>query len=153
MRLSIPCAAPAPSWAKRSTTRAATAWVRCTSWAATRRPTPCAAETNLRRLGPARLERWDATRLPLEDASVDRVVSNPPFGKQLSKPEEVGPLYGRMVPEYDRVLRPGGRAVLLVGEGGPLREAARAAGWKSLRQLDVRVLGQPAVITVWRKPG
>jgi hypothetical protein len=27
------------------------------------------------------------------------------------------------------------------------------AGWKLLRQLDVRVLGQPAVITVWRKPG
>jgi hypothetical protein len=43
--------------------------------------------------------------------------------------------------------------VLLVGEDAPLREAARAAGWKLLRQLDVRVLGQPAVITVWRKPG
>jgi 23S rRNA G2445 N2-methylase RlmL len=112
-----------------------------------------AAETNLRRLGPARLERWDATRLPLEDASVDRIVSNPPFGKQLGRPEEVGPLYGRMVPEYDRVLKPGGRAVLLVAEAAPLREAARAAGWKPLRQPDVRVLGQPAVITVWRKAG
>jgi tRNA (guanine6-N2)-methyltransferase len=112
-----------------------------------------AAETNLRRLGPSRLERWDATRLPLENASVDRVVSNPPFGKQLGRPEEVGPLYGRMVPEYDRVLKPGGRAVLLVAEGDPLREAARKAGWKLLRQLGVRVLGQPAIITVWRKPG
>ncbi len=112
-----------------------------------------AAETNLRRLGPARLERWDATRLPLEDGRVDRIVSNPPFGKQLSRPEEVGLLYRRMVPEYDRVLRPGGRAVLLVSEGDPLHEAARAAGWKPLRQLAVRVLGQPAVITVWRKPG
>jgi 23S rRNA G2445 N2-methylase RlmL len=112
-----------------------------------------AAETNLRRLGPARLERWDATRLPLEDASVDRIVSNPPFGKQLGRPEEVGPLYARMVPEYDRVLKPGGRAVMLVAEATPLREAARGSGWKLLRQLGVRVLGQPAVITVWRKPG
>jgi 23S rRNA G2445 N2-methylase RlmL len=112
-----------------------------------------AAETNLRRLGPARLERWDATRLPLDDASVDRIVSNPPFGKQLSRPEEIAPLYRRLVPEYDRVLKPGGRAVLLVSEADVLREAARAAGWKLLRQLEVRVLGQPAVITVWRKPG
>jgi tRNA (guanine6-N2)-methyltransferase len=112
-----------------------------------------AAATNLRRLGPARLERWDATRLPLEDGSVDRVVSNPPFGKQLSRPEEIGPLYARMVPEYDRVLKPGGRAVLLVSEDAPLRTAARTVSWKPLRQIDVRVLGQPAVITVWRKPG
>jgi SAM-dependent methyltransferase len=112
-----------------------------------------AAEVNLRHLGPARLERWDATHLPLDDASVDRIVSNPPFGKQLSRPEEVGPLYRRLVPEYDRVLKPCGRAVLLVSEDAPLREAARDAGWKLLRQLDVRVLGQPAVITVWRKPG
>jgi 23S rRNA G2445 N2-methylase RlmL len=112
-----------------------------------------AAETNLRRLGPARLERWDATALPLEDAGVDRLVSNPPFGKQLSSPDEVAPLYRRVVPEYDRVLKPGGRAVLLVSEEGPLKEAARAAGWKLLRQLGVRVLGQSAGITVWRKPG
>ncbi len=111
-----------------------------------------AAETNLRRLGPSRLERWDATHVPLENASVDRIVSNPPFGKQLSRPEEIGPLYRRMVPEYDRVLKPGGRAVLLVSEEAPLREAARAVGWKLLRQVDVRVLGQMAVISVWRKP-
>jgi len=112
-----------------------------------------AAETNLRHLGPARLERWDATHLPLEDASADRIVSNPPFGKQLSRPDEVGPLYRRMIPEYDRLLKPGGRAVLLVSEGALLRETARTVGWKLLREIDVRVLGQPAVITVWRKPG
>ena len=111
-----------------------------------------AAEINLRRLGPARLERWDAMRLPLPAASVDRIVSNPPFGKQLSRPEEIGPLYRRLVPAYDRILKPGGRAVLLVSEEEPLREAARSAGWKLLRQLHLRVLGQSAVITVWRKP-
>jgi 23S rRNA G2445 N2-methylase RlmL len=111
-----------------------------------------AAESNLRRLGPARLERWEAGRLPLDDASADRIVSNPPFGKQLSRPEDVGPLYRRVLPEYDRVLKPGGLAVLLVSEDAPLRDAARGAGWKLVRQLDVRVLGQPAVIIVWRKP-
>jgi 23S rRNA G2445 N2-methylase RlmL len=112
-----------------------------------------AAAINLRRLGAAWLCRWDARRLPLPAASADRAVSNPPFGKQLSSPEEIGPLYRGAVAEIDRVLRPAGRAVLLVAEMGPLRAAARAAGWKSLRELPVRVLGQAAVISVWRKPG
>jgi tRNA (guanine6-N2)-methyltransferase len=112
-----------------------------------------AAAANLRRLGQARLAWWDATRLPLASASVDRIVSNPPFGKQLASPEEVGPLYRRMVRAYDRVLRPGGQAVLLVSRPGALGGAARKVGWRPLRELSVRVLGQPAVLSVWRKPG
>jgi 23S rRNA G2445 N2-methylase RlmL len=112
-----------------------------------------AAVTNLRRLGPRLLARWDATRLPLPDGSVDRIVSNPPFGKQLGRPEDIAPLYRRAVAEYDRVLRPGGRAVLLVAEVGALKEAARAVGWQPQRQLRVRVLGQPATVSAWRKEG
>ena len=34
-----------------------------------------------------------------------------------------------------------------------IKDAARDAGWKSLRQVRVRVLGQRATITVWRKSG
>lgn len=108
-----------------------------------------AAAVNLRRFQPALLARWDATRLPLPDRSVDRLISNPPFGVQLGRPEEIGPLYRRMVPEYARVLRPGGRAVLLVGDPVPLRDAARLAGWKRNREYRVRVLGQPATLTAW----
>jgi tRNA (guanine6-N2)-methyltransferase len=111
-----------------------------------------AAVGNLRRLGQPLLARWDARRLPLPDQSVDRLVSNPPFGKQLSTPEEVGPLYRRMVPEYDRVLKARGRAVLLVSEVPPLKEAARGVGWQFEQNLRIRVLGQPAVVAVWRKP-
>jgi hypothetical protein len=57
-----------------------------------------------------------------------------------------------MIPEFDRVLRPGGRAVLLTSEARLLNEVARAAGWRSLRQVKLRVLGQRAVVSVWRKP-
>lgn len=130
-----------------------------------------AAGINLRQLGPKRcrlgpdladepdggvpvfLARWDATRLPLAAGSVDRIVSNPPFGKQLGEPADIGPLYRQMAGEYDRVLRPGGRAVLLVGDARPLRDAAREAAWKALQQVPVQVLGQRAVISVWRRPG
>jgi 23S rRNA G2445 N2-methylase RlmL len=122
------------------------------------------AAANLGRLEPALLARWDARRLPLANSCVDRVVSNPPFGKRVGEPEEIGPLYARMVREVDRVLKPGGRAVLLVADAGRLRDAIRGltadgsdggegAGWKALRQVPVQVLGQRAVISVWRKPG
>jgi tRNA (guanine6-N2)-methyltransferase len=110
-----------------------------------------AATTNVRRLGPVQLAHWDAAALPLPDQSVDRIVSNPPFGKQLGRPAQIGPLYRRMLRAYDRVLRPGGRTVLLVSDLAALREAAREVCWKSQRQLRVRVLGEPAVVTVWRK--
>jgi 23S rRNA G2445 N2-methylase RlmL len=81
------------------------------------------------------------------------VISNPPFGVQLGEPEEIAPLYRRVVAELDRVLRPGGVAVLLAADLGALKDAAKAARWKSVRQLRVRVLGQRATITVWRKGG
>jgi 23S rRNA G2445 N2-methylase RlmL len=111
-----------------------------------------AAAVNLRKLGATFLACWDATRLPLDSASVDQVISNPPFGKQLASPEEVRPLYARMVREYDRVLRPGGQAVLLVADRGALRRAAERVRWQPGQQVPLHILGQPAWITLWRKP-
>jgi 23S rRNA G2445 N2-methylase RlmL len=109
------------------------------------------AAGNLRRLGQLTLFQGDARHLPLPPASVDRIVSNPPFGKQLSDPEAIVPLYHGMVAEYDRILRPGGLAVLLVSAVSVLRSAALAVGWKPVRQVRFRVLGQNAVICVWQK--
>jgi tRNA (guanine6-N2)-methyltransferase len=111
-----------------------------------------AAASNLHRVGPALLAHWDATRLPLAAASVDRVICNPPFGKQLASPEEIGPLYRAAVRECDRVLRPGGRAVFLVSEPDALRAAVKPHRWQPSRHLRVEVLGQPAEIGVWQKP-
>lgn len=109
----------------------------------------CAGE-NLQRLGEASLLRADARALPLASESVDRIVSNPPFGKQLSSLEEIGPLYQSAVREWGRVLKPGGRAVVLVAEAEVLRGAV-PRDWRSQRQLRVRILGQPAVLSVWQK--
>lgn len=111
-----------------------------------------AAAANLRKIGTTFLNRWDACRLPLAPASVDRILSNPPFGKQLGTPAELGRLYRAMLREYDRVLAPGGKAVLLVSEADVLFEAAAPlAHWRRVRLVKVRLLGQPALISVWRK--
>jgi tRNA (guanine6-N2)-methyltransferase len=110
-----------------------------------------AAGPNLRRVGHTVLSRWDARGLPLANESVDRILSNPPFGRQLSRPEEIGPLYEEAMRECNRVLRPRGRAVFLVADVDALKRAANAVSWKPVRQLRVRVLGYPAVMSVWRK--
>lgn len=112
-----------------------------------------AAASNLHRVGPALLVNWEATRLPLPADRVDRIVCNPPFGKQLSSPEEITPLYRSAMREFNRVLRPGGRAVFLVSESDALREAIKPHQWQPSRQMRVEVLGQPATISVWQKPG
>jgi tRNA (guanine6-N2)-methyltransferase len=108
---------------------------------------------NLEKVGKADLARWDATKLPLESESVDRIVSNPPFGKQLSSIDQIGPLYEAAAAEWDRVLRPGGRAVLLAMEQEGLKRVLQSHRWSVSRQLRVRLLGQPCVLSVWQKPG
>jgi 23S rRNA G2445 N2-methylase RlmL len=111
-----------------------------------------AAAVNLRSFGPEFLARWDARALPLAPASVERIVCNPPFGVQLGDPNEIGPLYRDAVREWDRVLTPEGRAVIIVSEPAELVSAARSVGWRLQRQVRVSVLGLRTLISVWQKP-
>lgn len=111
-----------------------------------------AAAANLKRYRPTLLARWDARRLPFESESVDRVISNPPFGRQLGEPQEIAKLYRDVLLEYQRILRPGGRVVMLVGDATPLLNAVDPLGWATQKQVRIRLLGLPAFIGVWRKP-
>lgn len=115
------------------------------------RPALAAAAVNLKPFHPDFLVHWDARRLPLPAASVDRVISNPPFGRQLGEPHEIATLYRLVVAECDRVLKPGGRAAFLVGDPEPLLAAVRPVGWAAHKQVRVRILGLPTLIGVWRK--
>jgi 23S rRNA G2445 N2-methylase RlmL len=72
-----------------------------------------AAAANKAAAKRAHFSRADARALPLADASVDRIVCNLPWGKQILSEGEIGALYRRALPECARVLRPGGRLVLL----------------------------------------
>jgi 23S rRNA G2445 N2-methylase RlmL len=64
----------------------------------------------------ATLVNWDAKRLPLADASVDKLVSNLPWGRRIGSHRINVHLYPGFMRETARVLRPGGVAVLLTQE-------------------------------------
>lgn len=71
------------------------------------------------------LRRADAARLPLPDGSVDAVVCNPPWGGQVAPGGGLAAAPGRWWAEVARVLRPEGRAVVLVPDTAALGVAIR----------------------------
>jgi 23S rRNA G2445 N2-methylase RlmL len=113
-----------------------------------------AMQENVRGLrGRIVTSRWDARKLPLEDASVDKVAVNLPFGKQIGNQAQLPELYRGVLAEIARVLRPGGRLVVLAGDARAL-EAARGSAARSLRpgpRHRVLVLGQGAMICLYTK--
>lgn len=110
------------------------------------------ANANLRKLGGAFLCQWDARRLPLRDGSVERIICNPPFGKQLAADQDLSKLYRNLTRQFDRVLAPKGKAVLLVSEFAVLREACEKLKWACEKRYRARILGQMATISLWQKP-
>ncbi len=100
-----------------------------------------------------RLLRWDSRRLPLRAGSVDKLVTNLPFGKQVLGEAEIGDLYVAFFAEARRVLARGGAGILLTDQEDALRRAVARAGLQaeSLAALSLKGLHPQ----VWRvvEPG
>ncbi|WP_124727023.1 methyltransferase domain-containing protein [Staphylospora marina] len=83
-----------------------------------------AARNNLHSQPHLSLHRWDARNLPLDAASVDRVVTNLPFGRQILHDGEIRPLYLGFMKELKRILSPDGQAILMTDRTDDLEAAA-----------------------------
>ncbi|MGO8951183.1 MAG: THUMP domain-containing class I SAM-dependent methyltransferase [Ktedonobacterales bacterium] len=94
------------------------------------------------------LQVWDARALPLDAASVTRIITNLPFGKQIGTPEANEHLYPALVKEFGRVLAAGGVLVALTSQDRHFQHVLGEQGWHTSKKMVVVVLGQPATIFV-----
>lgn len=107
------------------------------------------ARTNARHAGVhAEWRTWDARHLPLDDASVTRVITNLPFGKQIGSHQQNESLYAALAREFSRVLARDGRMVTLTSEDQLWERLIREQGWRINKKTVIVVLGQPASIVV-----
>lgn len=94
----------------------------------------------------------DATDLPLVDESVDRVVSDLPFGKRIGSNELNKTLYPAILREIERVLTADGRCVLLSDDKRVFTESvAKARGLKVSGERVIRYNGVTPTAYVVRR--
>ena len=101
------------------------------------------------RYKPIAIREWDARSLPFADGEISAIASNLPFGRQIGTREGNRTLYPALLDEWTRVLKPGGRMVLLTSEGRLLRSAVKdrpGLAWE--QTLPIVVRGLPAEIFV-----
>jgi len=108
-----------------------------------------AARTNQAAAGIAvEFESWDARAIPLASGTVDGVVCNLPWGRQVAVEANIEGVYAACIKEMARILRPEGRAVLLTNLRQLLRDSALAAGLQVEREVEISLSGLTPVITV-----
>jgi tRNA (guanine6-N2)-methyltransferase len=110
-----------------------------------------AAERNRERAGlDVIFERWDARTLPLPDDSIDGVVCNLPWDRQVVVDDQLEHFYRQCIREIRRVVRPGGRVVLLTNLRPLLHAAVIAAELTCEQEIEISLSGQTPTISVWR---
>jgi len=91
---------------------------------------------------------WDARELPLDTATVTRIITNLPFGKQIGTKETNADLYKALAGEFGRVLAADGLLVTLTSADRLWQQILRESGWRVVKKVVLVVLGQPASIFV-----
>jgi 23S rRNA G2445 N2-methylase RlmL len=107
-----------------------------------------AAAANAANAGVAvELYDWDATALPLDAASVDTIVTNPPYGQRHGEAADLPRLYGGFLAEAARVLREHGRCVVLTSEAALMeRVLAARPDLARRKRFSIDVLGLTAYV-------
>ena len=110
-----------------------------------------AAKRNLEAAGvDVTPERWDARALPLVDGSLDGVICNLPWGRQVEMGSEIESFYARSLREMRRVCRQDGTLVLLTSLQPLLRSTARAAGFEVESETEISLSGQTPTLSMLR---
>ena len=100
----------------------------------------------------ALLYHGDAAAAPLPARSVDAVITNLPWGKQVAAGDDLSALYAGVLGAVARALRPAGRAVLLTDQADLLLAALASRGELRLASsLPISLFGRhPTIFVVER---
>jgi tRNA (guanine6-N2)-methyltransferase len=94
---------------------------------------------------------WDARALPLGDASVDGVVCNLPWGRQVALETPIDRFYSACITEMARVTVPNGRLVLLTNLRDLLLARAEEMQLRLVEETEISLSGQTPAIFVLQK--
>jgi tRNA (guanine6-N2)-methyltransferase len=90
------------------------------------------------------VQQWDARSLPLEDASVDRIVTNLPWGRQVEIEKPLWQLYRDACAEMERVLADNGRIVVLTN----VPQIVLFSELKIEKQFAISLFGQQPTVLI-----
>lgn len=110
-----------------------------------------AARENLEGSG-IKVKEWDARCLPIDSGHVDKVVTNLPFGRQIVPDGDILSFYHDVMKEIERVLKPGGKAVILSEHGEQMTAEAGRMGWTRQKCFSLSLKGLHPVLQVFQKP-
>ena len=95
------------------------------------------------------LLQLDATDLKdFASASIDKIITDPPWGVSVGKDIDIAKLYERMFKEFARVVKPGGLVILLVGNKELFESILKCyfSEFSLLIKYDLLVSGKKAAI-------
>jgi tRNA (guanine6-N2)-methyltransferase len=117
---------------------------------------PAAVRAALQNIGPRYKPieihgDWDAGAMPIGDGSVNKIVTNLPWGIRHGSHSENRRRYGDWMAEMKRVLAADGKMVVLSAEWRLMRDAIERAGLVAEAIMRVTILGVAASVYVCRK--
>lgn len=93
------------------------------------------------------VETHDALNLNnLEDNSIDKIITDPPWGIFEKPQEDMIDFYRKMLAEFHRVLTPDGTIVILVGRDSGFDHALSKSEFRAIQKIDILVSGQKASV-------
>lgn len=101
---------------------------------------------------PVHIFQWNTRRLPFADASIDRIVTDLPWGRRIGSHSSNLRLYPSYLREFARVIKPDGLIVLMTLERRLMQKCLNQRKELALeRQIPVNIGGANVVLYVLRK--
>lgn len=94
---------------------------------------------------------WDARKLAFVDASIDKVVTNLPFGRQISFGRETNEINRAILSEISRVMKIQGKAVILTENWDEILQIATLLQLRLIKAIPLSLKGLRPTIYVFEK--